>query len=166
MDIAAKVLRLRGRLVTTRTLQAQSPHAATAHRLGLSLHPREPKAHTERNTADIHPRHLRALPPDAFADAAAADRAPAARRVLGAKVEQRGARGRGVHIQQWQFRVLGPLRGGREAVQEGRADTRTGGSWAPRGTRDGGAGIRYGFLRVRFFFWVVRLAKLPICYPS
>ncbi len=89
MDIATKGLRFRSGLATAGTLQAESSHPPTAHRLGLPLHPRQPQADTERNTADIHARDLRALPPDAFANAVAADRAPAPRRVLGAQVEQR-----------------------------------------------------------------------------
>jgi hypothetical protein len=155
MDIAAKGLRFRGSLATAETLQAESSHPATTHRLRLSLHPRQSQADTERDTADIHVGHLRALPPDTFAAAAATDRAPAPRCVLGAQVVQRGARRRGVHLQQRQLRVLGPFRGGRAAVQEGRADPRTGGSRAPRGTGDGGTGIRYGSLRVRIFVVVV-----------
>ena len=88
----AKTLCFRGiDFATTATgiPKAQGAHPAPAHRLRLALDPREPQAHPERNTADLDPRDLGAVPPDALAHAAAPERAPAARRVLGAKVEQR-----------------------------------------------------------------------------
>jgi uncharacterized Rmd1/YagE family protein len=86
---AAKNLCFRVCSSTSRTLQAQGPHPAPPHRGRLPLDPREPQADPERNTADLDARDGRALPPDASAHAAAAERAPTARRVLGAKVERR-----------------------------------------------------------------------------
>jgi hypothetical protein len=77
---------------TPRIPKAKSAHPAPPHRLRLPPNPREPQAHPEQNTPHLNRRHLRAVPPDPPAHAAAPERAPAARRVLGSEVEQQRQR--------------------------------------------------------------------------